>query len=361
MIAKDIIDVLNQFAPPYLIEDWDNSGLQIGRLDKKVKNLLIALDVDENIVKKAKENRIDMIITHHPLFFHPIKKISKDNPHGRTIFDIINEDIVVFSAHSNLDACKNGVSDELASLLGVSNTRVLSKTYEERLLKLVVFVPITHSQIVRSAITDCGGGWIGNYSHCTYNLQGIGTFMPRENTNPYIGKEGKLEEVEEVRIETIVREHQLETVVTAMISAHPYEEVAYDIYPLNNQGLIYGNGRIGEIQSSMKLDNFTRFVKDKLGSNDVRVYGDLNKEVKRIALCGGSGADFIKDAYEMKADVFLTGDIKYHDAQLALELGLPIIDASHYHTEKVILNKLKEYIHSMVGNEMYILIISSSM
>lgn len=356
MIVKDILDIMEKIAPSKLIDKWDNCGFQIGDINGSVKAIMLTLDVTEEVVQEAISKNVDLIISHHPILFNPISKITLNDTKGKMLYDIIKHDISVYSAHTNLDVCNGGVNDVLADILQLRNIKILSKLYEEKLYKLVVFVPKTHEERVRDAITESGGGWIGNYSHCTFNIKGFGTFMPRKGTNPFIGTEGKVEVVDEIRIETIVPESILDTVIDNMIRIHPYEEVAYDIYPLNNEGFGYGYGRIGDLQDVTTLSSFTKYVKEKLNCKSIKVIGDVNKEIRKVAVCGGSGADFIKAASKKGADVLVTGDIKYHEAQLAISLGLSLIDANHYDTEKVILPYLKEYIQNEVGNSVDIYI-----
>lgn len=341
MKAIDIISIMNKWAPTYLIDNWDSTGFQIGDPNKDIKKILVSLDLDREAFEKAKKENIDMIITHHPLLFKPMDKITKEDYKGRLVYDLIKEDIVVYNAHSNLDLAIGGINDILASLLNLRDIEVLEKVYEEKLYKIVVFVPRTHVEEVRNALGEAKAGWIGNYSHCTYNIDGIGTFMPREGTNPFIGSLNKLEKVEETRIETIVEKRNLNRVLNEMIKVHPYEEVAYDIYPLENTGVQYGYGRIGNIEE-MTINRFLDKIKEKLRLDKLRVYGDIDRKIKRVALCGGSGSDFIKSAYYKGADLYLTGDIKYHDGQLAKELGLLLVDGNHFDTEKIILPVIKD-------------------
>jgi len=353
MLAKDVMIVMNELAPEYLIDKtWDNSGVQIGNLNKKVENILISLDVTPSTIYEAINKKADMIITHHPFFFTPVNEITTDNIRGRMIYDIIKNDIVVFSAHSNLDMCKNSVSRIVSNELGLKDVSILSETYTEKLYKIVVFVPITHSELVRNAMLDNDAGHIGNYSHCSFNIEGVGTFIPREESNPFIGKQNCLEFVKEERIETIVTEYQLDKVIKSMLCAHPYEEVAYDIYPLSNIANKYGYGTTGYLPKDMTLEEFAHMVKKKLTCETIRLYGNKNRKIKKVAICGGSGSDFINEAYRNKADVYVTGDIKYHDAQFALELDMPIIDANHYDTEKLVLPYLKSYLDNHFENKL---------
>lgn len=353
--AKEIIKLLDSWAKPYLIDDWDNTGFQIGDPNKLVEKILLSLDLDRKALEKAKDKNVDMIITHHPIIFKPLNKITTTNYEEKLIYDTIKEEIVVYNAHSNLDLAIGGVNDTLAELLGLKDLDVLSTSYIEPLYKIAVFVPKSHVDKVRNVLGKSGAGWIGNYSHCTYNVEGFGTFMPREGSNPFIGESGKLEKVDEIKIETIVEAKNIKKVITKMLKAHPYEEVAYDIYPLKNEGRKYGYGRVGEIEE-MALKDFLNLIKEKLDVDPIKVFGYKDKTIKRVALCGGSGASFIYNAYEKDADIYVTGDIKYHDAQLGHQLGLIVVDANHYDTEKVILPKLKDYICNSVQSPVEVIV-----
>lgn len=343
MKASDIIDLMNQWACPHLIDEWDNTGFQLGDLEKEINKIIVALDLDREVLEETLKEEAQMIITHHPLIFKPIKALRKQNYKEKLIMDLIKEDIVVYNAHTNLDLAINGVNDALANILNLKNCQVLKVTHEEPLYKFAVFVPKSHASRIRQVLGNEGAGFIGNYSHCTYNVEGIGTFMPLEGTSPYIGEMNKLEEVEEIRIETIVKKKDLKRVVKEVLDNHPYEEVAYDIYPLENKGQVFGYGRIGEVEK-VKLKDYLDFIKRQLKVDNLIVYGDLEKEISKVAVCGGSGATFIHDAYIKGADVYITGDIKYHDSQYASELGITVVDVGHFDTEKVILPVIKEYI-----------------
>lgn len=354
MLAKEIVKSLNELAPPYLAEKWDNSGLQLGSLEKEVKNVLIALDISPDMLSEEILNNTDMIITHHPLIFSGIKNICRDNKRGEMIYNLIRKDIVVFAVHTNLDICENGVNKVLGDLIGINNMDILKETYSEKLYKLVVFVPNTHSDEVRSTIIKAGAGHIGEYSHCTYNVEGKGIFKPLEGTNPFIGEVGKIEEVDEVRIETIVPKNRLKKVLSSMKKVHPYEEVAFDVYLLENDYIKYGLGKIGELDKIVDIASFAEELKEKIECNNLRIYKNLDKMISRVAICGGSGSEFIKDAYRKGADLYITGDIKYHDVQLASELGINLIDAGHYDTEKHIIDFIKKYLNDVFENDLSI-------
>lgn len=332
----EVIQIFEQFSPMTLAMEDDLFGLQIGTLNKRIHNVMVTLDVLENVVDEAIEKKIDLIISHHPPIFRPIKHVRTDTISGKIIEKCIKHDIAVYSAHSNLDITTGGVNDLLAEALQLKDIEFLSTTYETRLKKLVVFVPVHQANQVRDALGKAGAGHIGNYSNCTFNLEGTGTFLPENGTNPYIGQQGLLELVQEVRIETIFPESIQKQVIREMLKAHPYEEVAYDIYPVENKGTSYGLGRVGRLEEEMTLDEFAQFIKKALDVEGVRVVGDLNSKVQKVAVLGGDGNKYIKQAHFKGADVFVSGDIYYHLAHDAMGLGLNIVDPGH-HIEKVMI------------------------
>lgn len=330
----EIIQLFERFAPKHLAMEGDPIGLQIGTLNKPIHTVMIALDVLEAVVDEAIEKNVDLIIAHHPPLYRPLKQIVTDQAQGKIVEKCIKHDITVYAAHTNLDIAQGGINDWLAEALGLQAVDVLVPTYEEALKKLVVYVPETHAAAVREAIGNAGAGHIGNYSHCTFNSRGIGTFLPEEGANPFIGKTGALEQVEEVRIETIFPASLQKKVVTAMLKAHPYEEVAYDIYPLENKGRVWGLGRVGRLQQEMTLSAFAEHVKKALDVPAVRVVGNLHDKVKKVAVVGGDGNKYIWQAKMSGADVYVTGDVYYHVAHDAMALGLNIVDPGH-NVEKV--------------------------
>lgn len=276
-----------------------------------------------------------MIITHHPLFFKGIKKINFDEHQGKLLRKIIKENLNVYSAHTNLDAGERGLNQILAERIGLKDIEPLDKSYTERLYKLVVYVPVSHESQVRKAINDAGAGCLGRYSDCSFKSRGTGTFTPSQGTRPFIGEQGRVEEVDEYRLETIVPQHELAKVLQSMFAAHPYEEVAYDLYLLENGGKIYSLGRTGKLEQETTLRRFCEQVKVSLGLQCLRVVGSLEKEVKTIAVVSGAGASFMDKARARHCDVLLTGDLKYHEAKEAEAMGLAIIDAGHQGTERI--------------------------
>ncbi|WDV44510.1 Nif3-like dinuclear metal center hexameric protein [Clostridiaceae bacterium M8S5] len=346
MKVNDIIKAFNKLAPSHYVYKWDNSGLQIGDVQKEVKKMLLALDITDSVIDEAIKGNFDMIITHHPFIFKPIKSIDMSTKKGTLIKKIINNDITIFSCHTNLDACKGGVNDVLAKLLDIEDIQILEEK-QEKLMKFAVYVPSTHADDLKDKLGEIGVGHIGNYSYCSFQSSGIGSFMPNENTNPYIGVQNELQQVEEIKIETVMYKVDVPKVLDIIARYHPYEEPAYDIYELENKYVSHGVGRIGELPNIMTLEQVSHMLKDKLKSKSIRVYGDMNKPIRKVAVVGGSGADFIPLVAKKDVDVYITGDISYHDAQLANELGVTVIDAEHYYTEKVVLSMIKEYINSI--------------
>ncbi|MGE7636634.1 Nif3-like dinuclear metal center hexameric protein [Bacillus sp. AFS026049] len=329
-----IIEMFEQFSPKHYAMEGDPIGLHVGQLNKPVTKVLIALDVLEEVVDEAIEHGVELIIAHHPLIYRPLKRIDTNTAGGRIIEKLIKHDIAVYAAHTNLDVAKGGVNDLLAEALQLQDTEVLIPTYETALKKLVVYVPKTDEQKVREALGQAGAGAIGNYSNCSFSGEGTGRFLPGEGSEPVIGSEGRLEEVAEMRIETIFPENIEKKVLAAMIKAHPYEEVAYDIYKLENKGESLGLGKIGVLAEEMTLEQFSEHVKRTLDVEKVRVVGDLQSPIKKVAVLGGDGNKYFTTAKFKGADVYVTGDMYYHTAHDAMMIGLNIVDPGH-NVEKV--------------------------
>lgn len=349
--GHEIIQLFEQFAPKGLAMEGDKIGLQIGRLNKKIDRIMIALDVLEEVIDEAIEKNVQLIIAHHPPIFRPLKNVITDTVQGRMIEKLLKHDISVYAAHTNLDVATGGVNDLLAEALGLEKTEVLVPTYETNLKKIIVFVPSSHAEEIRQVLGNAGAGFIGNYSHCTFSTAGTGRFLPGEASNPHIGTHGLLEAVDEVRIETIVPEQLLKRVLTAMLKAHPYEEVAYDVYPVENQGEVLGLGRIGTIKEKT-LAEFAEQVKTAFEVDKVRVVGDLASLVKKVAVLGGDGNKYYTHAKFKGADVYVTGDIYYHTAHDAMMQGLNMIDPGH-NVEKVMKKGLTNTLAKMCQESGY--------
>lgn len=339
-----VIRLLEEWAPPRIAMEGDKIGLQIGNPGNSVNKVLVTLDVTEEVVEEAIQFGADMIISHHAIIYSSIKTIRTDSYYGRIIAKLLAYDISVYVAHTNLDIAEGGVNDVLAQLFQLKEIAILDRMHNQKLKKLVVFVPTSHHEQVLSAVSSAGAGWIGNYSHCSFNTSGVGTFKPEEGTNPFIGETGKLERVEEIRIETIVPENIQERVIASMLEAHPYEEVAYDLYPLEIMGKSFGIGRIGLLENESTLEGFAKSVKQKLGMAGVRIVGSRDKKVKTVAVIGGAGAEWIDAALQRGADVLVTADLKYHDAQDALYKGLALIDPGHNGMERIVVPVVADFL-----------------
>lgn len=341
MQINELVGYLNSIFPLQFQESYDNSGLLVGRENEQINKALLTLDVTKEVLEEAIEQNADIIIAHHPVIFKALKKVGTQTEIDKIIRKAIKNDIAIFAAHTNMDSAKGGTNDKLCELLSLQNCKVLSPI-ESFLYKIVVFVPENQAEEVRSAMFEAGGGHIGEYDSCSFNLNGNGTFRGGDETNPYVGEKGKLHFENETRIETIVPKHLLNKVINKMIKAHPYEEVAYDIYPLENKYEAAGLGRIGELNKPMDEQDFLAFVKEKLNADHLRYSGNT-KQIKKVAVCSGSGAFLSRAAIMANADAYISGDFKYHEFQEAAK-ELFVIDAGHYDTEKYVKDIFYEHI-----------------
>jgi dinuclear metal center YbgI/SA1388 family protein len=343
MKVRDILSIINKFAPFLLQEEYDNSGVQLGNLDQEIGKILISLDLTVDSVKEANKNGVNIIITHHPVMFKPLNRITKqDTP---AIYEALRNDINVISVHTNFDISNSGLNDYVANLLSLKKIEPIIES-TEKIYKFSVYVPEQYADKVTNAIFTEGAGKIGNYDQTSFTISGTGTFRPLKGAKPFLGKRGAKESVKEVKIETVVPERLIDGVVKAMKSVHPYEEPAFDIYSIKTQK-IEGIGAICEIEKSLSVENFSKLVKKNLNASYVRLTLSKNTNVKRIGLCTGSGRDLIKDAFNKNIDLYITGDIDYHTALFAQDKGMNLLDVEHYETEKffvdAMFNKLAEY------------------
>ncbi|MEN8192150.1 MAG: Nif3-like dinuclear metal center hexameric protein [Bacteroidota bacterium] len=350
MYGSEVIKYLEEWAPPGAAWKDDNIGLQVGSREVKIKNILIALELNQKVLNQAIKKNCNFIFTHHPFIFKPLNNLnfSKD-PKAAIIRDLIKHDITLYSAHTNLDFTKDGVSFELAKKLKLKNIKFLVNE-ENNQNKLVVFVPLEDVDEVAEAIFTAGGGVIDEYAKCSSQVIGEGTFEGSESTNPHIGEKNNFERVVEVRLEVLVHSWKMSSVVDAMLAAHPYEEPAYDIYPLNNRNSNYGYGAIGNLDAPMRTDEFLSHVKSSLDTDSLRYTVGKKNKIKTIAVCSGSGSDLLKNAISSKADAFITADIKYHTFQDA-ENNILMIDAGHYETEVVVLKSVQNRLTKLVKSK----------
>jgi dinuclear metal center YbgI/SA1388 family protein len=329
---QTIITELETFAPLSLQEDYDNCGLLTGQKDWECTGALLTLDCTEAIIDEALQTNCNLIIAHHPILFSGLKKLNGTTYIERTIIKAIQNNIAIYAAHTNFDNVKNGVNNKIAEKLGLKNLSILSPK-NNQLKKLVTFVPETHHQKVLDALFDAGCGSIANYSNCSFNTKGTGTFMGNEASNPFVGKPNQLSVELEVRVETIFESYLEKSIISALKTSHPYEEVAYDVYSLSNSHQNIGSGMLGELETELSEDDFLHLVKKSLNANSLKYTQKTGKNIKKVAICGGSGAFLLKNAINSKADAFVTSDLKYHQFFDA-ENKLLLIDAGHYETEQ---------------------------
>ena len=345
MRIKEILSYIEEKVPKSLKEDFDNVGLLVGNNNSECSGVLITLDVTHEILEEAISKKCNLIISHHPIIFKGLKSITESDSIGQLVIKAIQQGIAIYAMHTNLDNAPFGVSKILADKLGLQNTTVLHP-FEKGLKKLVTFCPKDHVANVRQALFSAGAGHIGNYDSCSYNTEGFGTFRALENTNPFVGEKGKLHTEAETRIEVIYEAYQESTILKTLFSAHPYEEVAFDCISITNKGGKAGLGIIGELPETISFEEFSSHLKKILGIPFIKYSKALDKPVKKIALCGGSGSSFILDAVHSGVDIYITGDLKYHDFQSA-EDKLILIDGGHYETEQF----AKEIIYLLISEK----------
>ncbi|MEE9225283.1 MAG: Nif3-like dinuclear metal center hexameric protein [Bacteroidota bacterium] len=335
MTVRDIEEILEAWAPKEVAWEQDNVGLQVGSSSKRVRRILLALDISDSVLREAVQKKVDLVITHHPLIFRSLRSVTNSDRAGSLVSALVRNEIALYSAHTNLDFTRNGVSCALASALGVREVKFLSGI-SGSLKKVAVFVPPEHVDPVAQKMAGAGAGIIGNYECCSFRTAGTGTFRGMEGAKPFYGKLGTYETAKEVRLEMIVPRWALQQTLRAMKESHPYEEVAYDVYPLENENSSYGAGAVGDLPRPMRLRQFLVHVRRSLSANGIRYTGNLERRVHRVAVCGGSGSELLGAALEHDADVFITGDVKYHTFQEA-EGNIALVDAGHYETEQVVL------------------------
>ncbi|MBS4014139.1 MAG: Nif3-like dinuclear metal center hexameric protein [Bacteroidetes bacterium] len=345
---KEILAAINSDIPFALQEEYDNSGLIIGNPDNVVSKGLICVDITEDLIKEAINEKCNVIISHHPIIFKGLKSITGKNYVENVIIEAIKNDIAIISAHTNVDNYYYGVNRKLGEAIGLKNLRILAPK-NEILKKLVVFCPKDHAEKVRDAIFNAGAGRIGNYDCCSYNIDGKGSFRAVEGANPFVGEVNKLHFEEEVRIETIFPDYIKHEIIKAMLKAHPYEEVAYDIYPLDNTFDRVGAGMIGVFEKPLNPKNFLDIVKEKLNIPVLKHSRIFAENISSVAICGGSGSVLLNHAVSQNADAFITADIKYN-MFFEAENKLLLVDAGHFETEQFTSEVLYDVVSKKITN-----------
>lgn len=336
MNVSDVHNLIAAWAPREIAWERDNIGLQVGDMQANVTRILVCLDCTERVVAEASKRKANLIISHHPVLFRPPKSITPADEIGGVIWALIQSDISLYSAHTNLDFTRGGTSFAIAEALRLQNVEFLHKSYQvDR--KIVTFIPAQFVEKVRNAMSDAGAGVIGNYDYCSFGMTGFGSFRGNDDAKPAVGKKKAFESVEEVRLEMIAKQWDVAETVKALKAAHPYEEVAYDVYPLQNTSTEYGMGIIGTLQKPMKLVPFLNMVKKRLGAQAIRRSRGKSDMVERVAACGGAGGELVDNAITQHADAFITADVRYHDFHHAAG-KIMLIDAGHFETEHLVVN-----------------------
>ena len=339
---KNITDFLESIAPLSYQESYDNCGLITGDKDTPLKGIMICLDSTEDVVNEALKNNCNLIISHHPIVFSGLKKINGKNYVERAIIAAIKNDIAIYAIHTNLDNVSNGVNCMIAKKLGLINTRILSP--KKRLLsKLVTFSPLEYAEKIRMTLFKAGAGEVGNYGECSFNTMGDGTFKGNESSNPFVGEKGKIHIEKEIRIETIFESHKQNAIIKALVETHPYEEVAFDIYALENSNSNIGSGMIGELVDNQIESEFLLNVKKIMKAGSLRHTALLGKPVKKVAICGGSGSFLLPEAIQEGANAFISADFKYHQFFDA-DKKIIIADIGHYESEQFTLELIETLI-----------------
>ena len=332
MIIAQVIQYLENIAPPALQESYDNAGLLTGNAEWACTGIITALDATEEVVLEAIEKKCNLIVAHHPIIFSGLKKITGKNYVEKAVIAAIKNDIAIYAIHTNLDNVMNGVNGKMANKLGLINRQILQPK-NGQLKKIITFVPAAQADQVRQAMFDAGCGHIGNYSQCSFNSEGEGTFKAGGNANPFAGKPGLLHTENEIKIETIFPSWLQGAVLQALEKAHPYEAAAYDIIALDNQHGQTGAGLTGELKEPMNETDFLQYLKKAFNLPLIRHTPLINKMVSKVALCGGAGSFLIGAATTAGADFYITGDVKYHEFFDANK-KLVVADIGHYESEQ---------------------------
>jgi len=355
--VSEVMHVLDHMIPPFLAEDWDNCGLQVGSPSWEVQDILVSLNPSIEALEEAIRLRANLIITHHPLLFSPLHKVDLSTNISLILAKALESGVAILSVHTNWDRLDGGVSDALARSLGIDVTGFLEEGPGERMAKLVVFTPPEAKQKVREVLFDAYTGVIGRYSHCSFALKGEGSYLPLEGSHPYVGEPGGMEKADEFRLEVIVPRAMVKKVLTRLKHVHPYEEVAYDVYPLLNPTHRGGMGRIGTLPAPMKVKDLISLIKDKLKLDMVKFAGNGKKQVNTVALCGGAGSGLWKTALAKGAQVYISGEFNYHAALEARSLGMTLVDIGHFASEfpavKELAQKLGNWLSGKDGINIY--------
>ncbi|MFV8373946.1 Nif3-like dinuclear metal center hexameric protein [Flavobacterium sp. LB1P62] len=348
MKIKEIISVLEEMAPLAYAEDFDNVGLLVGNQEAEATGILVCHDALENIIDEAITKKCNLVVCFHPILFSGLKKITGKNYVERAVIKAIKNDIAIYAVHTALDNHQEGVNKIFCDALGLVNTKILIPK-QHFICKLVTYTIPENAEEVRNALFDAGAGTIGNYENCSFNSKGIGTYMGNEHSNPQVGERFEFVQGDEIKIEVTFEKHLENKILKALFRSHVYEEVAYEIYDLQNQHQNIGLGMIGELENPMKEKDFLLFAKEKMQADGIRHSNFLGKEVKKVAVLGGAGSFAIKNAIQAGADAYLTADLKYHQFYEA-ENRLLLADIGHFESERYTKNYIVEYLRKKILN-----------
>jgi dinuclear metal center YbgI/SA1388 family protein len=340
MKIADLIAVIEKYAAPELQEDYDNAGLITGSSSWDCPGVLCTLDVTAEVIAEARNNNCNLIVAHHPIIFRGLKRINGSTYVEQVIIEAIKKDIAIYAAHTNLDNIVLGVNGMIAKKLGLKNSTILQPK-NKMLRRLITFAPVDKAEEVRKAVFVSGAGHIGKYSECSFNSEGTGTFKAGPGADPYVGAIGERHHEKETKIEIVYPFYLEDQVVKALIDNHPYEEVAYDIFTMDNVHFGIGAGVIGELEEPMNEKDFLKFIRERFQAEGIRHSALLGKPIKKIAVCGGAGSFLIKKAVQMGADMYLTADVKYHEFFDA-EAKLVLVDIGHYESEQFTIDLLHD-------------------
>jgi dinuclear metal center YbgI/SA1388 family protein len=348
--VADIESYLYEFAPPQRAAEWDNVGLILGDRSTAVSHILTCLTVTPEVVEEAIAGAVQMIVTHHPMLFRPAQKLTDSTPEGRMVLALLRNGVAVYSPHTAFDNCRDGINDLLATRLGLVEIQPLRPFESGKQCKFVVFAPEKDLARVSDAIFAAGAGIIGQYSQCSFRMGGTGTFFGSDAANPTVGKKGRREEASEWRLEAVCPESSVDAVIAAMRKAHSYEEPAFDVYPLRLLKQPLGEGRIGELAQPISLGEWAGKVRSLLKCGPVQVVGDFRKSVSKVALACGAAGEYLADAVRLHVDVFLSGEMRFHDYLSAKAQGIALVLPGHYATERPGIEALGERLQAQWAN-----------
>ncbi len=351
--VSDVITALDRICPFDLAEDWDNSGLQVGGPGLPAELTWVCLDASKQVIDKAIQSQVNLLIAHHPMIFNPLKKIDFSTQTGSIIYKAARSDLSIVTVHTNFDSAIGGINDMLADLVGIQDIKVLFDEKEEKMFKIVVFVPLGHETKVMDALfsAEAGTGTIGTYDSCSFRVQGKGTFKPGDGSEPWSGEHGKINEVDEYRVEVLVAQKNLGKALEKLKKAHPYETPAIDVIALPGEKTGAGLGRFGSLEKPDTLKSLAQTIKQKLNTDRVSAAGDPDLEVKTAAICSGSGGSLLGAFFASGADVYITGDVKFHDAKIIEDAGKGLIDYGHFASEHIAVERLAKILGKELSDQ----------